>query len=152
DRALEFRASRGARAPHAARTEGVGAALRSRAAWAVLGRRLGALVDGARGFAPPPDRARARGGRMIHVPGKFEAPVPRLIESLKARGHEVSETESPASGAGATLLLARPVDWMRLGVLFGSWHVARGARILVLSRVGAHPDARAESLRDLWRL
>jgi len=89
---------------------------------------------------------------MIHVPGRFDAPVPRLIDALGARGHSVVESESPTGGPGATLLLARPVDWMRLGVWFGSWHVARGARILVLSRMGVHPDARAESLRELWRL
>jgi len=89
---------------------------------------------------------------MIHVPGGFEPPVPRLIESLKAKGHEISDSESPNPEAGETLVLAQPVDWMRLGVWFGSWHVARAARILVLSRIGAHPDARAESLRELWRL
>jgi uncharacterized protein YbjT (DUF2867 family) len=89
---------------------------------------------------------------MIHVPGGFEPPVPRLVEALKAKGHEISDSVSPTSGPGSTLVLARPVDWMQLGVWFGAWHVARAARILVISRIGAHPDARAESLRELWRL
>jgi uncharacterized protein YbjT (DUF2867 family) len=89
---------------------------------------------------------------MIHVPGRFDAPVPRLIEALKSRGHSVAESQSPTGGPGATLLLAHPVDWMRLGVWFGAWHVARGARILVVSRMGVHPDARSQSLRELWQL
>jgi hypothetical protein len=80
------------------------------------------------------------------------APVPRLLEALRSRGHEITEAPAPEPGSGATLLLSTPVDWMKLGVGFARWKVARGVRLLVVSRIGTHPDARAPGLRDLWRL
>ncbi len=89
---------------------------------------------------------------MIHLLGAMGAPVPRLLEALRARGHEITDEPAPEPGSGATLLLSTPVDWMKLGVGFARWQVARGVRLLVLSRIGAHPDARAPGLRDLWRL
>lgn len=89
---------------------------------------------------------------MIHVLGPMDPPVPRLLEALRARGHEVTDAPSPEPGSGATLVLSSPVDWMRLGVGFARWQVARGVRLLVLSRMGAHPDAKVESLRELWRV
>jgi uncharacterized protein YbjT (DUF2867 family) len=43
-------------------------------------------------------------------------------------------------------------DFAALGVLLGAWRAAPGARVLVLSSLGAHPDARAARLRWLWML
>jgi hypothetical protein len=74
------------------------------------------------------------------------------MDQLRARGHEIRNDVAPKPGSGATLVLSTPVDWMQLGMWLAHWHVARGVRLLVLSRVGAHPDARATGLRELWRL
>jgi hypothetical protein len=89
---------------------------------------------------------------MIHAPGAAHGAMARLVPALKARGLAITDAESPDLEGGATLLISTPVDWMRLGVWLAPWRVARGARIVVVSRVGAHPDARAAGLRDLWRL
>ena len=89
---------------------------------------------------------------MIHAPGTASGATARLLDALRSRGLEISAAESPGTVDGPTLLLTTPVDWMQLGVRMAPWRVARGARIVVLSRVGAHPDAVAPGLRDLWRL
>lgn len=89
---------------------------------------------------------------MIHVFGALDPPVPRLVAVLGARGHQFSDQTTPEPDTGATLLLSTPVDWMRLGVNFSPWLVAPGVRILVVSRMGAHPDAVAPGLQALWRL
>ncbi len=93
---------------------------------------------------------------MIHAPGLGNeaatgAPA-RMIAALRARGLEIHDSPEPARDGPVTLLISTPVDWMRLGVRFAPWLVRRGARVVVLSRIGAHPDARAPGLRDLWRL
>lgn len=96
---------------------------------------------------------------MIHAYGTPEAPVPRLLAALARRGFEVGRPGegAPAARAGgeaATLVLGPGVqlDELALGVLLGAWRRASGARVLVLSLVGAHPDARAGRLQQLWRL
>jgi len=89
---------------------------------------------------------------MIHAPGAVEGAMARLLPALAARGLEIADTPAPDFSGGSTLLVSTPVDWMKLGVWFAPWRVARGARIVVVSRVGAHPDARAAGLQDLWRL
>ena len=89
---------------------------------------------------------------MIHAPGVAQGAMARLVPALKARGLEISADESPDLEGGSTLLMTTPVDWMRLGVWLAPWRVARGARLIVVSRIGAHPDAKAASLQDLWRL
>lgn len=89
---------------------------------------------------------------MIHAPGGATGANARLLAALRARGLAIADTESPGNADGATLLLWTPVDWMQLGVRMAPWRVARGARLIVLSRLGAHPDAIAPGLRDLWRL
>jgi uncharacterized protein YbjT (DUF2867 family) len=92
--------------------------------------------------------------RVIHAFGDPSAPVPRLLRALEARGHEIPRTAGAAKRDHSTLLLASgtKLDPMALGVLLGAWRSAPGARILVLSRLGVHPDARAKSLRELWNL
>jgi len=89
---------------------------------------------------------------MIHLAGPAEGAVARLLAALVARGLVLAEGAAPDFDGGSTLLLSTPVDWMKLGVRFAPWRVARAARVVVVSRVGAHPDAVSAGLRDLWRL
>jgi hypothetical protein len=106
---------------------------------------------------------------VIHAYGNPDPPVPRLLAALAAHGF----ASAPAAGAaiahgeaaatalakpgavgGATLVLGPGValDELALGVLLGAWRRASGARVLVLSLIGAHPDARAPRLRQLWQI
>ena len=91
---------------------------------------------------------------MIHVFGRPDPPVPRLIAALAARGHELSRMPDSKPSTPATLVLGaeKSLDAMALGVLAGAWRKAGRARVLVLSALGAHPDARAPRLRRLWEL
>ena len=102
---------------------------------------------------------------MIHVFGAPDPPAPRLVERLRARaiapaaGGGAGAAHAAGAGAGsdsagpATLVLgATPLDALALGVLVGGWRKARGARLLVLSALGAHPDAQSPRLRALWEL
>jgi uncharacterized protein YbjT (DUF2867 family) len=91
---------------------------------------------------------------MIHVFGSPDPPVPRLIAALTGRGHSISPAAAGGDRNSATLVLAggSRLDRMALGVLLGAWRYAAGARVLILSRLGSHPDARAKSLRELWDL
>ena len=98
---------------------------------------------------------------MIHAYGRPDPPVPRLLEAMLQRGHALGGGHAPAPGRGAassrrpsTLVLASgsDLDPAALGVLLGAWRSAAAARVLVVSRLGAHPDARAAGLRQLWQL
>jgi uncharacterized protein YbjT (DUF2867 family) len=90
---------------------------------------------------------------VIHVFGRTLPPVPRLIEALASRGHRVSGGP-PTAGESATLVLGPgpEIDVAALEILIGAWRRAPGARVLVLSQVGAHPDAHATRLRRLWEI
>jgi uncharacterized protein YbjT (DUF2867 family) len=78
------------------------------------------------------------------------------LAALAMRGHRLGSDAAPPEQQedAATLVLGPGVelDELALGVLLGAWRRARGARVLVLSLIGAHPDARAGRLRNLWRL
>lgn len=87
---------------------------------------------------------------MIHAYGEPDPPVPRLLAALAERGHAVSS--APARASTLVLSAGNTPDLGALGVLLGAWRSAAGARVLVLSSLGAHPDARAARLRWLWRL
>lgn len=89
---------------------------------------------------------------MIHAYGRPEAPVPRLLAALAARGYPMAE--GPASGSAKVLVLGPGVSLepMALEVLFGAWRRIPEGRLLVLSLLGAHPDARAPRLKALWKL
>lgn len=98
---------------------------------------------------------------MIHVFGAPGPPVSRLVAALEARGHARRAASEAASVAGtdrgagtSTLVLGDggALDPLALGVLMGGWRKAPGARLLVVSALGAHPDARAPRLRRLWAL
>ncbi len=96
---------------------------------------------------------------MIHRFGPPGPPADRLLAALARRGHAV-RAEAPPAAAGdrgadaATLVLtaAADLDAMALAALLAGWRKAAGARVLVLSALGAHPDARAPRLRRLWAL
>lgn len=91
---------------------------------------------------------------MIHAYGRPDPPVPRLLEALAARGHAVKPAAAGRPNGPATLVLAAgaELDEMAFGVLLGAWRTAPGARVLVLSAIGAHPDAKEKRLRRLWRI
>ncbi len=90
---------------------------------------------------------------MIVTPGTLEPPFDRLLAALVARGERVvigadalpagSEPVTLAVGVGAFVF-----DFAGLVRALGG----RPFRVLVLSRLGAHPDAKAAALQRLWRL
>ena len=91
---------------------------------------------------------------MIHAYGRPDPPVPRLLASLVERGHVVKPAAAPEGRRWSTLVLTSggDLDPMGLGVLLGAWRSAPGARVLVMSRLGAHPDARVPDLKRLWEI
>lgn len=76
---------------------------------------------------------------MIRVPGAPDPPVPRLLARIDPRSSGGDDTlvvsAGTAEGAALDALLAES-----------------RSRILMLSALGAHPDARAPRLRGLWNL
>lgn len=90
---------------------------------------------------------------MIVTPGTLEPPFDRLLAALIARGEHVIEGADalPAGAEPVTLAVgagAFVFDFAGLVRTIG----ARPFRVLVLSRLGAHPDAKAPALQRLWRL
>jgi uncharacterized protein YbjT (DUF2867 family) len=95
--------------------------------------------------------------------GPLAEPAARLLAAAAARGHELvarpEDVTSPASPASAPLTLAIS-DGPFLFNLAGAVRPLaertaldeRALRLLVLSRLGAHPDAREPALQRLWRL
>jgi hypothetical protein len=91
---------------------------------------------------------------VIHAFGAPEMPVPRLLAAMLERGHAIQSAATGRPGEKATLLLGPGIalDGMALGVLLGAWRTAPGARVLVMSLLGAHPDARERRLKGLWQI
>lgn len=90
---------------------------------------------------------------MILAPAGLEPPVPRLLEALVARGHQV--VREPVEGreeGPVTLVCAGGTSPAALDAMLGRARGMARARVLVLSRLGAHPDARAAGLAALWAL
>ncbi len=90
---------------------------------------------------------------MIVVPGRLDPPADRLLDALAARGlpHATTPRELPAGGGPVTIAVSTGpfvFDFAGLVASLGG----RPFRVLLLSRLGAHPDARAAGLRRLWRL
>ncbi len=92
---------------------------------------------------------------MILLPAASPPPgsaAERLLGALAARGHAVAA--GPAAGGRASLFVCPspaqvvddPADWLRPAV------GGRADRLLVVTRLGTHPDAVAPRLRDCWRL
>ena len=76
--------------------------------------------------------------------------VTRWLASVRVRGVRVVQGPAPA-GERVTFVVGESdaaCDIARLVATHGLEH----SRVLVLSRLGAHPDARATTLRALWTL
>lgn len=89
---------------------------------------------------------------MIVTPGPLDPPAGRLLAALAGRGHAVRDVAAlPAGDAPVTLVVSTgPFVFDLAGAVRAI--APRHFRLLVLSRLGAHPDARASSLQRLWRI
>jgi len=90
---------------------------------------------------------------IVVAPGPLGEPAARLLAQLAARGVTLhaDPLRLPAGAEPVTLAVSDGpfvLDLLALVRALGG----RPFRVLVLSRLGAHPDARADSLRRLWRL
>jgi uncharacterized protein YbjT (DUF2867 family) len=90
---------------------------------------------------------------ILLKPGPLAAPAERLLAGLAGRGHRVVEGagQLPATEGSVTLAISDGpfvFDFQGLVASLGE----RSFRVLMLSRLGAHPDARASTLQRLWRL
>ena len=91
---------------------------------------------------------------MIVTPGPLRtgSAGDRLLRSLGRRGHVVGE--QPSAPAGALTLFVCPAPEDQAPDLAG-WlarHATRETRLLVLTRLGTHPDAASPRLRECWAL
>lgn len=91
---------------------------------------------------------------MIHLFAAPDPPIPRLASALAARGHRLVAERGREPGESSTLVLGSGtgLDPLALGLLLGGWRKAPRARVLMVSALGVHPDARARRLRNLWEL
>ena len=90
---------------------------------------------------------------IVLKPGVLAQPAERLIGALKAHGHTVvaDAAQLPAGSSQVTLAIAdgpMVFDFRAFVSSLGERHF----RVLMLSRLGVHPDARAATLKRLWRL
>jgi uncharacterized protein YbjT (DUF2867 family) len=90
---------------------------------------------------------------MIVVPGTLDPPAGRLLATLAARGQEslVRPAALPPGDAPVTIAVSSGAFVFDFAGLVASL-AGRPFRVLILSRLGAHPDAKAPGLRRLWRL
>jgi len=89
---------------------------------------------------------------VIVIPGPLDPPADRLLAALASRAAEpvVEARALPAGREPVTLAISTgPFVFDFAGTVAS---LARPFRVLMLSRLGAHPDARAPGLRRLWRL
>ena len=90
---------------------------------------------------------------MILVPGPLDPPAGRLLDALAAAGETLvtGAASLPAGGEPVTIAVSTGpfvFDFVGLVAALGP----RPFRVLALSRLGAHPDARHPALQRLWRL
>jgi uncharacterized protein YbjT (DUF2867 family) len=90
---------------------------------------------------------------VIVVPGPLDAPAERLVRALGARGGGLHRPGDPppAGPDPATIIVSTGAFVFDLAAIAAGL-APRSLRLLVLSRLGAHPDARADGLKRLWRL
>jgi uncharacterized protein YbjT (DUF2867 family) len=90
---------------------------------------------------------------MIRGPVETQPAVARLVQALAARGHASVPLEPGATIAAQETLLCTALESEgATRALLEAAAVAQGGRILILSRLGAHPDAQAAPLRALWNM
>lgn len=90
---------------------------------------------------------------MIVVPGRLDPPADRLLAALTARGLiPTLASEAPAGGDAEVTLTVSSGPAAFDFAAFATAFAERPCRVLVLSRLGAHPDAKTPALRRLWRL
>jgi uncharacterized protein YbjT (DUF2867 family) len=90
---------------------------------------------------------------IVVTPGPLGEPADRLLARAAARGATLCAGPERLPPGGAPVTLAVSDGPLVLDLLaFVRAIGPRPFRMLVLSRLGAHPDARADSLRRLWRL
>ena len=90
---------------------------------------------------------------MLVKPGPLGEPADRLLGALAAHGHSVVTGAGALPAPEGTVTLAisdGPMVFDFLG--FVRTLGERSFRVLMLSRLGVHPDARATTLQRLWRL
>jgi uncharacterized protein YbjT (DUF2867 family) len=90
---------------------------------------------------------------IVLKPGPLGEAPERLLAALVSRGHEVftGAAALPRTDAVVTLAIADgPFVFDFLGFVRSLGE--RRFRVLMLSRLGAHPDASATTLQRLWRL
>ncbi len=90
---------------------------------------------------------------MIVVAGPLDPPADRLLASLASRGTDavVEPGALPPGESPVTLAISSGPFVFDFAGLVASL-AGRPFRVLLLSRLGAHPDAVAPALRRLWRL
>jgi uncharacterized protein YbjT (DUF2867 family) len=91
---------------------------------------------------------------MIHLPAPCaRGAALRLFESLGPRGVRwVERVEGMTDPDPAVLVCAEGLGPGELDRMLSAGARAGGTRLMVLSRIGAHRDARARALRALWDL
>lgn len=90
---------------------------------------------------------------MIVVPGPLDPPAARLLAALGERGVDapLEPRALPPGDDPVTLAVSTgPFVFDFAGLVAAL--AGRPFRVLLLSRLGAHPDANAPGLRRLWRL
>jgi uncharacterized protein YbjT (DUF2867 family) len=89
---------------------------------------------------------------VIVTPGVLDAPAQRLLDALGPRGERVVDAAAvPAGTEPVTLAVSTGAFVFDFAGLVRAV-APRPFRVVILSRLGAHPDAKAESLRRLWRM
>lgn len=87
---------------------------------------------------------------MIVVPGTLGAPAARLLAGCGESVHDAATGVPPGDGP-VTLAVSDGAFVFDFAGLVRAI-APRPFRVLVLSRLGAHPDARTPSLQRLWRM
>lgn len=90
---------------------------------------------------------------MILAPGPLDPPAGRLLAALAGEGARVARDVAalPPGEAPVTLAVSTgPSVFDFVGLVTSL--AGRPHRVLLLSRLGAHPDARHPALRKLWQL
>ena len=89
---------------------------------------------------------------MIVVPGPLAPPAGRLLRALEREGVTLHTPDRLPAGEDAVTLAIADGEFVFDFAGLVRTIAPRPFRVLILSRLGAHPDARAASLQRLWRL